>query len=563
MVFKASRRDGDMIPSGDILTELPAPLDDEPPSVRQDIADELADHLTCAYRRELLKTPDEPTAQQRVLDRFGNPQRIAYQLWFQALWGRIMLNRFTRLVQGLKIVGGLVALFLIVRMTEQQTSLQNQIVFMTSSYNSMQSQAMGTRNLLEQVLQRLPQPPQQAGYPGDMGAAGGMMGMGSEAMAPDMMGAGMAGGSMAGASPLEEQSKHSGLTVRLTMEGTNNEPVPQCIIAVVSEQGQPLQLIRPMPDAEGMSMGGMPGMMAGSSYPTAFQQLIRQASIPGELLTDDSRGIARFLQKPPGQPTGAVEPGRYTIYVEFHDGRQAQRLIVIPPSAKAVSHTEHIVCPAPSQNAYVVIHTPIVPQDLIDAGLSVVASVKRKSTIIAGTEWQTGNSADDLFLDFDPKTGAPTQYDRNSGNYSSFSKYFAHGSDRGLYKGTKFGNLATADRFLKLPSGNYEVVLGWWDRREDRLVHRVPTKEDEEAGRIGILYGYEGFTAGDNGVLVISPDTRDVLLDFPEGMLDVAQNVLTERTSTTQTTPADPKMTDGNPPPSPTSTTPESEPAKP
>ncbi|MDP1796872.1 MAG: hypothetical protein Q8K78_05300, partial [Planctomycetaceae bacterium] len=560
-----------MLPSDDVLAGLPAPLDDEPPSVRQDIADELADHLACAYRRELLKTADEPTAQQRVLDRFGDPRRIAYQLWFQALWGRIMLNRFAKVVQGLKIVGGLVALFLIVRMAEQQTSLQNQIVFMTSSYNSMQSQAMGTRNLLEQVLSRLPQPPQQSGYPGDMGAAGGMMpgegammGMGSAAMGPGAMGGSMGGTPMEmGGFSEDPNAVHPGLTVRLTMQGTKDEAVTGCMVALISEQGKPLDMLRPTSDAEGMSMGAMPSIISVDSYASGQGLSMRQTSTGGHTLTPEMRGICRFVQKLPNQTLGSVEPGRYTLYVEFHDGRQAQRLIVIPPSAKAVNQTEHIVCPAPSQNAYVVIHTPIVPQDLIDAGLSVVASVKRKPTTIEGTEWQTGNSADDLFLDFDPKTGAPTQYDRNSGNYSSFSKYFAHGSDRGLYKGTKFGNLATADRFLKLPSGNYEVVLGWWDRREDRLIHRVPTKEDEEAGRIGILYGYEGFTAGDNGVLVISPDTRDVLLDFPEGMLDVAQNVLTERTSTTQTTPADPKMTDGNPPPSPTSTTPESEPAKP
>ncbi len=141
-----------MIPPDDVLADLPAPLDDEPPSVRQDIADELADHLACAYRRELLKTADDRTAQQRVLDRFGNPQRIAYQLWFQALWGRIMLSRFARVWQGLKIVAGLAVLFLIVRMAEQQSMLSSQLQLMTASYNSMQSQTMGTRNLLEQML---------------------------------------------------------------------------------------------------------------------------------------------------------------------------------------------------------------------------------------------------------------------------------------------------------------------------------------------------------------------------------------------------------------------------
>ena len=35
---------------------LPPPRDDEPASLRQDILDELADHLICAYNRELLRS---------------------------------------------------------------------------------------------------------------------------------------------------------------------------------------------------------------------------------------------------------------------------------------------------------------------------------------------------------------------------------------------------------------------------------------------------------------------------------------------------------------------------
>ena len=41
-----------------LLTLLPPPRDDEPASLRQDIIDELADHLACAYNRELLRGAD-------------------------------------------------------------------------------------------------------------------------------------------------------------------------------------------------------------------------------------------------------------------------------------------------------------------------------------------------------------------------------------------------------------------------------------------------------------------------------------------------------------------------
>jgi len=66
----------------DPAAELPAPRDDEPERLRQDIADELADHLSCALNRELHFTEDETTARQNVLDRFGSPRKIARKLWF-------------------------------------------------------------------------------------------------------------------------------------------------------------------------------------------------------------------------------------------------------------------------------------------------------------------------------------------------------------------------------------------------------------------------------------------------------------------------------------------------
>src|SRR5579863_9875627 len=77
----------------DIADELPAPRDDEPSSLRQDIADELADHLQSSFVGELHRTPDQVQAQQHVLDRFGDPRRVARQLWFDALKDKIMSQR--------------------------------------------------------------------------------------------------------------------------------------------------------------------------------------------------------------------------------------------------------------------------------------------------------------------------------------------------------------------------------------------------------------------------------------------------------------------------------------
>jgi hypothetical protein len=76
-----------------LSVQLPSRRDDEPPSLRQDILDELADHLACAYKRELLRGADSGTAQVRVLERFGNPAHVARRLWFDAMKGKIMTQR--------------------------------------------------------------------------------------------------------------------------------------------------------------------------------------------------------------------------------------------------------------------------------------------------------------------------------------------------------------------------------------------------------------------------------------------------------------------------------------
>lgn len=85
-----------MLSRDDFAAELPPPRDDEPATLRQDIVDELEDHLQCGLRRELLTNPtDHGTAYQRVLNRFGNPAAIARQLWFDALKENVMSQRIT------------------------------------------------------------------------------------------------------------------------------------------------------------------------------------------------------------------------------------------------------------------------------------------------------------------------------------------------------------------------------------------------------------------------------------------------------------------------------------
>lgn len=75
------------------IEDFPPQRDDEPASLRQDILDELTDHFACALNRELLKNSNEQLARQRVLNQFGDPIKVARQLWFDAMKEKIMSQR--------------------------------------------------------------------------------------------------------------------------------------------------------------------------------------------------------------------------------------------------------------------------------------------------------------------------------------------------------------------------------------------------------------------------------------------------------------------------------------
>ncbi|MEZ6054994.1 MAG: carboxypeptidase-like regulatory domain-containing protein, partial [Planctomycetaceae bacterium] len=114
----------------DLTADLPPPRDDEPSSLRQDIIDELTDHLECATRRELLinttasggrQSPlgDELTAaQSRALTRFGNPAKIARQLWLDAMQEKLMAQKITLTLASVATVACIVLCVLMWRFVE-------------------------------------------------------------------------------------------------------------------------------------------------------------------------------------------------------------------------------------------------------------------------------------------------------------------------------------------------------------------------------------------------------------------------------------------------------------
>jgi hypothetical protein len=86
---------------------LPPHRDDEPPGLREDILDELADHLICSYHRELLRGFDPAAARARALDGFGDPARLARRLWLDAMKGKIMAQRVVMATCGLLTLASL------------------------------------------------------------------------------------------------------------------------------------------------------------------------------------------------------------------------------------------------------------------------------------------------------------------------------------------------------------------------------------------------------------------------------------------------------------------------
>ena len=76
-----------------LSAQLPPFRQDEPARLRQDILDELNDHLVCAYNRELMRGVDRAVAERRVVEQFGDPAAVARRLWLDEMKGRIMAQR--------------------------------------------------------------------------------------------------------------------------------------------------------------------------------------------------------------------------------------------------------------------------------------------------------------------------------------------------------------------------------------------------------------------------------------------------------------------------------------
>jgi len=128
--------------------QFPPPRSEEPAELRRAIVEELADHLSCALRREQLAGGQQEihSARQRVLTRFGDPAAVARRLWFDALWEKIMLQRIvTTACVVLAAVSCLALLLAWQSLTRQQDLL-------ASWQTNSETQAREQRELFEKLL---------------------------------------------------------------------------------------------------------------------------------------------------------------------------------------------------------------------------------------------------------------------------------------------------------------------------------------------------------------------------------------------------------------------------
>lgn len=152
----------------DLAASLPPERDDEPSSLRQDILDELRDHLECAVRREQCRQPaDDLAIWQRVVARFGDPRAMARKLYWQALWSRVMQQRMIMAggVGGLILGAAMVAMMglMLARQQDlverqlaaaerQQTAMEAMVAKLTANSNNLATLKVRTDQPARMVL---------------------------------------------------------------------------------------------------------------------------------------------------------------------------------------------------------------------------------------------------------------------------------------------------------------------------------------------------------------------------------------------------------------------------
>ena len=309
----------------DLLADLPPPDDFEPSSLRDDIRDELQDHLQCAFRREVLRDGDEPAAQTRVLNRFGDPKQLARRLWWQAMWSRVMGKK---LLAGLQWAVTLAAVFCAGAVYVTNARILGELESArTEDRRSTASLAHELQELRHQIAVAQNQADGRRAD-GQPGATDGPPG------AP--------GDAEAAAAALESFAKKPSLTVQLVYDREGRPPVEDPVkeIALVSGDKRYEGVL-----THGEVMPGEPG---------------------------------RYVFTAPGGE-------RYDLVITLADGQTSTRNVLIRDEQP---RELTVVCPEPRTTVAVSITGSPLPEDLQDVCGVNIRMEQQPALVVEGAEWR-------------------------------------------------------------------------------------------------------------------------------------------------------------------------------
>lgn len=365
----------------DLLADLPEPSDDEPSSLRADIADELADHLQCAFRREVLKDGDAAAAQRRALDRFGDPKQLARRLWRQAMWSRIMRQR---IVSGLQWMVAVTAMLISGAVFWQQSQLLAEL-------RHARQEDAAERQALTAKLDRLELPTATAGMPVYPSSPSGppptyeysATPVGSEptpgayASTPQSEMESPPGPSEYGQLPL---SRPALLTLSFVQETEDGPPVsPRSVSLTSSDGGEHIE--------ERSSL-----IALNTNVPPRIEY-------PNGRTAAGAEGVYRIKSV-----FRSLEPDLYQLRIELDDGQWSERLVSIRDE-KPQELT--IVCPGPrTKKAPVSMSIKPLPDWMQKKRFEIEVEVRAAPIEIGQAKWAT-SSLPTQSIRFDARTGLP------------------------------------------------------------------------------------------------------------------------------------------------------------
>lgn len=108
-------------------SDLPRPSPREPRTLRQDLLDEVQDHLLLAaeQERETNETASDDEIRKNVIERFGNPAAVVRRLWWEAMKEAIMRDR---IIAGAAVVTALAFVLFVVGVWMQMSNRQDALL---------------------------------------------------------------------------------------------------------------------------------------------------------------------------------------------------------------------------------------------------------------------------------------------------------------------------------------------------------------------------------------------------------------------------------------------------